>query len=141
MAANRIVESISLETKLGKCALKIQAQMRNDKMQQIAEFALQFLTWHVIPAEAYKKGSAFKRDSVWSPELGKHVVEAGGKVLSEFFSDVEMVPSEYVAPDSAEGIIAKLDKLDASQLAKIEAKLAAAKAKQQSKPTDEAVAA
>ncbi len=48
MPANRDVNSIKLDTKLGNCKLDISAQLRDGKAEDAAEYAMQFLVWHVV---------------------------------------------------------------------------------------------
>jgi hypothetical protein len=100
------MEAIKLSTKLGNCELEISAQVQNDKTKQLAEYAMQYLVWHVIPAEAYKKGSAFKRDSAYSDELSGHMVSTCNAELAKFFSDIEIKTAKWNKPDP----IAKLIK-------------------------------
>lgn len=119
-----------LKTKLGSCNMVFKGQLRNDRIQKLADFALMYLIWHIIPQKAFAKDMPFKRDAAFSPELVKHLRVISLSILGDYYSDISLEMSQYVAPDSAEGIIAKIDKLDAAGIAKIEAKLAAAKAKQ-----------
>jgi hypothetical protein len=130
------VNSIALKTKLGNCKLAISAQVQNDKINEIAEFALQYLIWHVLPAEAYKKDSEFSRDSEFSDDLAEHLTKAGGALLRKFFTDVKLVADKYEKPDKLakqikEWVSMGMSEADAIDMAK------SVQAKLQSKPEAE----
>ena len=93
------VNSISLKTKLGKTNLKIRAALRNDKINEVAAFALQYLIWHVIPGTAFNSKSDFKREDAFSEAGAKHLVGVSKSILEKFFSDVEIETSEYTGVD------------------------------------------
>lgn len=120
---------IELKTKLGKVALSISAIMRKDMVEKVAAFGLQYLVWHIVPAKAYEKNAEFKRDSAYSDKLAQYLSGKMAHVLGEYFDNIEITTSEYVAPDSAEGILAKLDKMSDADIARIQAKIAAKQAK------------
>ena len=108
MPANKGVEAIKLNTRLGKCNLEIDCTLRNDDKAQkmLGQYALAFLTWHVIPASAYDKKSAFKRNSDYSDALGDHMRSETLKGLNDVFENIVVKTSKYDAPDP----IAKLVK-------------------------------
>jgi hypothetical protein len=137
------MDSISLNTALGNCALDIKAELRNDKLQAIGDNAMAYLVWHKVPSSAYSKKSAFKRDSEYSAELEAHLVEHVKSVLGNCFQNIEIKASKYVKPEpkvlSADQILAGLDKLSDSDKAKLIAKLAP-KTEQKSEAADEIAA-
>lgn len=108
MLANRIVEAIKLNTRLGSCNLKVSAQLQNnDKaMKLLGEYAMQFLIWHVLGSAAFNKKSDFQRDSAFSDALAAHMVSEGTSILNEVFEGVAIETSAWVKPDP----IAKLVK-------------------------------
>lgn len=122
---------IKLKTKLGKIALSISAVMRNDEnlIAKVLAFGLQYLVWHIVPAKAYEKTAPYRRDSAYSDKLAQYLADKMRDVLSPYFENIEIETSEYVAPDSAEGILAKLDKMSDADIARIQAKIAAKQAK------------
>jgi hypothetical protein len=108
MLANRDVEAIKLNTRLGNCNLKISAQLQNnDKaMKLLGEYAMQFLIWHSLGSAAFNKKSDFVRDSAYSDALSAHLKNEGVSILNEVFEGVSIETSAYAKPDP----IAKLVK-------------------------------
>ena len=123
------MESIKLDTRLGNCNLSIRAQLQNDEIKAIAEFGLQYLVWHVIPASAYNSKSKFQRDTAFSDALAKHLVGESKDVLGKYFSEISIETSKWEKPDP----VAKLAKAMAKELEITEADalamIAASKAK------------
>jgi polyhydroxyalkanoate synthesis regulator phasin len=137
IAANDIVEAIKLSTALGNCKLNISAQLQNDKMDKIAKFALQYLIWHVIPAEAYKKDSDFKRDTEYSDKLAAYMVATCKSELAELFSDIEITTAKVVKVAPIDKLIKEFKSLGMTE--DVAKKMAAevlekAKAKTEAKP-------
>lgn len=118
MLAIRDVESIKLNTRLGNCALDISAQLQNDDkaMQKLGEFALQFLIWHVVPASAYDKKSAFKRDSAYSDALAAHMTANCNSVLADCFKDIAIKTAKYDKPDPIAKLIKEFISLGMSEV-------------------------
>jgi len=127
------MNSIKLNTRLGACKLKISAQVQNDKIETLAELAMQYLIWHAVPAVAYSKDSDFARENEFSDVLAKHVADSAKDVLADCFSDIEIATSEYLKPNTADKIIAGIDKMSDEDFAKLEAKAEARRAKQAAK--------
>jgi len=100
------MDAIKLNTRLGNSTLKLSGVLRNDKIKEIAEFALQYLTWHVWPASAYSKDSGFKRDDEYSDALSDHLKSEGQTLLGKFFTDVKIETAKWDKPSP----IAKLIK-------------------------------
>ena len=101
------MESIKLSTKLGNCALKVIAQLRNDDkaMKLLGEYAMSYLIWHVIPASAFNKKSDYSRDSQFSDGLARHLKTESIAVLSEVFDGVLIETSEHVKADPVEKLM------------------------------------
>lgn len=140
MAANKDVNSIKLETRLGNCALDITAQLQNNEkaMKLLGEYALQFLVWHVVPASAYDKKSAFKRDSAYSDALGAHMQAEGIAILNEVFEGVEIKTSRYEKPDKIAKLVKEFISLGMSEAdAKAMAESVQAKVAKKSQPESE----
>lgn len=111
MAANRDVESIKLNTKLGNCSLKVSAQLQesDEAKKLLGEYAMAYLIWHVIPAAAFNKKSDFSRDSKFSDELAAHLKNETKAVLNKAFSDVSIETSEHVKADPIEKLMKQYD--------------------------------
>lgn len=90
MGANRIVESIKLETSIGNCALNISAAIRNDKMSVLGLEAMKYLVWHKGQSVAFKKDSGFTNKSAYSESLSNHLVSVLKTVLGVCFQDIEV---------------------------------------------------
>jgi hypothetical protein len=102
MAANKDVNSIKLDTKLGNCNLDIQAQLREGKSDAAAEYAMQFLVWHAVGSQAFNKKSDFKRNAPYSEDLAKHVRATAMSVLGDCFDSIVVKTSKYDAPSKLE---------------------------------------
>ena len=129
MLANRDVEAIKLNTKLGSCNLRIKAQLRNDDkaMQSLGNTAMQYLTWHSLGSAAFNSKSDFKREDAYSDALAKHLVSEAKSILGKVFEGIEIETSEYVKPVkkvlTADEIISGIDKMSDADKAKMIAKL------------------
>jgi hypothetical protein len=140
MLANRDVESIKLDTKLGNCELLISAQLRNDDkaMKLLGENAMKYLIWHVLQASAFNKKSAYSNKSEYSDGLSKHLITEGKAVLGDAFSDITIATKKYSAPDKDAKMIKEylsmgFDQAGAeAQLALVKANLAKSKETKQS---------
>jgi hypothetical protein len=145
MLANRDVEAIKLDTKLGNCELKIKAQLQNDDkaMKLLGEYAMQYLIWHVVPAGAFNKKSDYKRDSEFSDALANHLISEGKTVLGKVFSDITIETAKYNAPDKIAKLIKQyidlgFSEADAkSEAEKVQAKIAATKTAAKTEVKDE----
>jgi hypothetical protein len=136
MLANRDVNSIKLDTKLGNCNLDITAQLREGKQDAVAEYAMQFLVWHVVGSQAFNKKSAFKRNAEFSDDLAKHVRATALDVLGDCFDSIVVKTSKYDAPDKIAKLIKEfvslgMSEADAKAMAEqVQAKVAKPEAKQ-----------
>ena len=135
MLANRNVEAIKLETKLGNCKLEISAQLRNDDkaMKLLGENAMQYLIWHVVPAGAFNKKSDYSRNSEFSDGLAQHVRSETLSILGDCFDSIVVKTAKYDAPDKDAKMIKEylsmgFDQAGAeAQLALVKANLAKSK--------------
>jgi hypothetical protein len=135
-----MMEAIKLKTRLGKCNLDIQAHLRNDKTAMLAEYAMQFLIWHVVGSQAFNSKSDFKRDALFSDELAKHVRSTSLEVLDECFENIQIKTSKYDAPDKIAKLIKEFVGLGMSEVdAKAMAEQVQAKVTKP-QPTEETVA-
>ncbi|HET6888608.1 MAG TPA: hypothetical protein VFH87_11885 [Candidatus Udaeobacter sp.] len=129
------MNSIKLNTRLGKCNLEIDAHLRTDEKAQamLGQHALAFLVWHVIPASAYDKKSAYKRNSDYSDALGSHMRSETMKVLGDVFENIVVKTSKYDAPDPIAKLIKEFVSLGLSE-ADAKAQAEAVQAKIAKKP-------
>lgn len=81
----------------------------------LGQHALAFLVWHVIPASAYDKKSAFKRNSDYSDALGAHMRSETLKGLNEVFENIVVKTSKYDAPDPIAKLIKEFVSLGMSE--------------------------
>lgn len=86
-------------TKLGSVALHVRAEAIPSALADIAKLALQNLIFHKAPSIAYKKGSGFKREDSFSPELAEQMKSAVKSALMPYFKDISVEASLYVAPE------------------------------------------
>ena len=96
----------------------------------LAEFALQYLIWHVVPASAYGKDSDFKREDAYTEDLAAHMADATKDVLGDVFTDISVETAKYEKPDKMLKLIKEfvsmgMDETSAKAMAlSVQAKLA-----------------
>ena len=105
MLANRDVNSIKLDTKLGATRLEISAVAQNGKTDAIAEYAMQFLVWHVVGSQAFNKKSDYKRNAEFSDGLANHVRATALDVLGDCFDSIVVKTSKAPVVDKMAKLI------------------------------------
>src|SRR5215470_19216439 len=114
MLAN-ISMPISIKTRLGNCKLNVSAELRNDKINKLAEYAMQFLIWHNCGSEAFNGKSDYKRDAQYSIGLSDHMQTVCVDVLGEVFDSIKVETSKYEAPDKIAKLIKEFISLGMSE--------------------------